>query len=86
MAQPLRYAQLQVAVAELDVAAEAYRRLLGFVDGEAGTDDEEGARFLDDQWRASMDLPIQCSSTPGTAASVLLTLLPLCFIRRRGEP
>lgn len=50
------------------------------------TDDEEGARFLDDQWRASVDLPIQCSSTPGTAASVLLTLLPLCFIRRRGEP
>ncbi len=47
MAQPLRYAQLQVAVAELDVAAEAYRRLLGFVDGEAGTDDEEGAHWLE---------------------------------------
>ena len=49
------------------------------------TDDEEGARFLDDQWRPSLDLPVQCSSTPGNTASLLLTLLPLCFLRRRGE-
>jgi len=47
MTQPLRYAQLQVAVADLDVAAEAYRRVLGLVDGDSGRDAEEGARWLE---------------------------------------
>lgn len=47
MTQPLRYAQLQVAVADLEIAAEAYRRVLRLEDGDSGLDDEEGARWLE---------------------------------------
>ena len=47
MTQPLRYAQLQVAVADLDAAAEAYRRVLRLGTGDSGRNDEEGARWLE---------------------------------------
>ncbi len=47
MAQPLRYAQLQVAVADLDVAVEAYRRVFRLEVEASGVDPGEGARWLD---------------------------------------
>jgi catechol 2,3-dioxygenase-like lactoylglutathione lyase family enzyme len=47
MTQPLRYAQLQVAVADLDAAAAAYRRVLRLAAGDSGRDDEEGARWIE---------------------------------------
>ena len=47
MAEPLRYAQLQVAVADLDVAVEAYRRVFRLGVGASGVDDEDGARWLE---------------------------------------
>ena len=47
MTQPLRYAQLQVAVADLDVAVEAYRRVFRLEVEASGVDPEEGARWLD---------------------------------------
>ena len=47
MAQPLRYAQLQVAVADLEAAVEAYRRVFGLQVEASGDDAEEGARWLE---------------------------------------
>ncbi len=47
MVQPLRYAQLQVAVADLDIAVEAYRRVFRLDVGDSGVDEEEGARWLE---------------------------------------
>ena len=47
MAEPLRYAQLQVAVADLDVAVEAYRRVFRLEVEASGVDDAEGARWLE---------------------------------------
>ena len=47
MVQPLRYAQLQVAVADLDIAVEAYRRVFRLDVGDSGVAEEEGARWLE---------------------------------------